>query len=281
MILLIKNNNIQYSKDRKDKNMKVVILAGGLGTRISEESYLRPKPMIEIGEKPILWHIMKIYSFYGYNDFIICAGYKQNIIKEWFADYYLHNSDITFDFRDGNNNMVVHNNISEPWKVTIIDTGLNTLTGGRLKRIEKYIGNETFLMTYGDGVADVNINELIKSHDKKNSLCTLTVVQPEGRFGILDLDNNQVLSFREKSKEDMGWINAGFMIIEPEVFNYIKSDNTIFEKEPLETLAKERKLTCYKHKGFWQCMDTMRDKENLEKLWKENRVPWKIWERED
>ncbi len=261
--------------------MKVVILAGGLGTRISEESYLRPKPMIEIGEKPILWHIMKIYSFYGYNDFIICAGYKQNIIKEWFADYYLHNSDITFDFRDGNNNMVVHNNISEPWKVTIIDTGLNTLTGGRLKRIEKYIGNETFLMTYGDGVADVNINELIKSHDKKNSLCTLTVVQPEGRFGILDLDNNQVLSFREKSKEDMGWINAGFMIIEPEVFNYIKSDNTIFEKEPLETLAKERKLTCYKHKGFWQCMDTMRDKENLEKLWKENRVPWKIWERED
>lgn len=259
--------------------MKVVILAGGLGTRISEESYLRPKPMIEIGEKPILWHIMKIYSFYGYNDFIICAGYKQNIIKEWFANYYLHNSDITFDFRNGNNNMMVHNNISEPWKVTIIDTGFNTLTGGRLKRIEKYIGNETFLMTYGDGVSDVNINQLIKSHDKQNSLCTLTVVQPEGRFGILDLDNNQVLSFREKSKEDMGWINAGFMVIEPEIFNYIKDDNTVFEKEPLETLAKEKKLTCYKHKGFWQCMDTMRDKENLEKLWKENMAPWKIWER--
>lgn len=242
--------------------MKVIILAGGLGTRISEESHLRPKPMIEIGEKPILWHIMKLYSYYGYNEFIICAGYKQNFIKQYFADYYLYNSDITFDFRTGNNDMVVHNNVSEPWKVTIVDTGLNTMTGGRIKRVRDYIGNETFLMTYGDGVSDVNIDKLVEFHQKQGSLCTLTAVQPEGRFGILDLNENKIISFREKNKADMGWINTGFMVIEPKVFDYIKEDATVFEREPLERLADEGEINCYKHYGFWQCMDTMRDKEN-------------------
>lgn len=257
--------------------MKVIILAGGLGTRISEESYLRPKPMIEIGEKPILWHIMKLYSYYGYNEFIICAGYKQNFIKQYFADYYLYNSDITFDFRTGNNDMVVHNNVSEPWKVTIVDTGLNTMTGGRIKRVRDYIGNETFLMTYGDGVSDVNIDKLVEFHQKQGSLCTLTAVQPEGRFGILDLNENKIISFREKNKADMGWINTGFMVIEPKVFDYIKEDATVFEREPLERLADEGEINCYKHYGFWQCMDTMRDKEKLEMLWQKNMAPWKIW----
>lgn len=257
--------------------MKVIILAGGLGTRISKESHLRPKPMIEIGEKPILWHIMKLYSYYGYNEFIICAGYKQNFIKQYFADYYLYNSDITFDFRTGNNDMVVHNNVSEPWKVTIVDTGLNTMTGGRIKRVRDYIGNETFLMTYGDGVSDVNIDKLVEFHQKQGSLCTLTAVQPEGRFGILDLNENKIISFREKNKADMGWINTGFMVIEPKVFDYIKEDATVFEREPLERLADEGEINCYKHYGFWQCMDTMRDKEKLEMLWQKNMAPWKIW----
>ena len=257
--------------------MKVIILAGGLGTRISEESHLRPKPMIEIGEKPILWHIMKLYSYYGYNEFIICAGYKQNFIKQYFADYYLYNSDITFDFRTGNNDMVVHNNVSEPWKVTIVDTGLNTMTGGRIKRVRDYIGNETFLMTYGDGVSDVNIDKLVEFHQKQGSLCTLTAVQPEGRFGILDLNENKIISFREKNKADMGWINTGFMVIEPKVFDYIKEDATVFERDPLERLADEGEINCYKHYGFWQCMDTMRDKEKLEMLWQKNMAPWKIW----
>lgn len=257
--------------------MKVIILAGGLGTRISEESHLRPKPMIEIGEKPILWHIMKLYSYYGYNEFIICAGYKQNFIKQYFADYYLYNSDITFDFRTGNNDMVVHNNVSEPWKVTIVDTGLNTMTGGRIKRVRDYIGNETFLMTYGDGVSDVNIDKLVEFHQKQGSLCTLTAVQPEGRFGILDLNENKIISFREKNKADMGWINTGFMVIEPKVFDYIKEDATVFEREPLERLADEGEINCYKHYGFWQCMDTMRDKEKFEMLWQKNMAPWKIW----
>ncbi len=257
--------------------MKVIILAGGLGTRILEESHLRPKPMIEIGEKPILWHIMKLYSYYGYNEFIICAGYKQNFIKQYFADYYLYNSDITFDFRTGNNDMVVHNNVSEPWKVTIVDTGLNTMTGGRIKRVRDYIGNETFLMTYGDGVSDVNIDKLVEFHQKQGSLCTLTAVQPEGRFGILDLNENKIISFREKNKADMGWINTGFMVIEPKVFDYIKEDATVFEREPLERLADEGEINCYKHYGFWQCMDTMRDKEKLEMLWQKNMAPWKIW----
>ena len=257
--------------------MKVVILAGGYGTRISEESHLRPKPMIEIGEKPILWHIMKLYSYYGYNEFIICAGYKQHMIKQWFADYYLHNSDITFDFRSGSNDMIVHNNVSEPWKVTIIDTGLNTMTGGRLKRIKDYIGSESFLMTYGDGVSDVNIQKVVEFHHNQNSLCTLTAVQPEGRFGVLDLNGNKIQSFREKIKDDMGWINAGFMVIEPEVLNYIEDDFVTFEKEPLEKLAAEQMLFCYRHAGFWQCMDTMRDKEKLETLWQNNEAPWKVW----
>lgn len=256
--------------------MKVVLLAGGFGTRISEESYLKPKPMIEIGEKPILWHIMKVYSHYGFNEFIVCAGYKQNVIKEWFANYYLHTSDITFDFtRD--NHMTVHNNISEPWKVTIVDTGLNTMTGGRVKRIQNYIGNDTFMLTYGDGVSDVDVKKILDFHRKKGQIGTLTAVQPEGRFGVLDIENDNVQSFREKSKADSGWINAGFMVLEPEIFKYIEGDNTVFEKTPLETLAKEGELNVYKHKGFWQCMDTMKDKEKLETLWAENRAPWKVW----
>lgn len=257
--------------------MKVVILAGGYGTRISEESHLRPKPMIEIGSKPILWHIMKLFSYYGYNEFIICAGYKQHVIKEWFSNYFLHNSDLTFDFTKSNN-IIVHNNESEPWKVTVVDTGLNTLTGGRIKRIKNYVGNEPFFMTYGDGVADVDINELFHFHKAEGGLATLTAVQPDGRFGIIDIRGNKVVSFREKNKEDMGWINGGFMVLEPEVFDYIEGDATTFEKYPLEKLAKEDNLNCYKHYGFWQCMDTMRDKEKLEKLWADNTAPWKIWD---
>lgn len=257
--------------------MKVVILAGGFGSRISEESHLRPKPMIEIGEKPILWHIMKLYSYYGYNEFIICAGYKQHIIKEWFANYYLHNSDITFDFQNGSNDMIVHNNVSEPWKVTIIDTGLNTMTGGRIKRVKEYIGDKTFLMTYGDGVSNVDINKLVKFHKSINGLCTLTGVQPEGRFGILDLEGDKISSFKEKKKDDKGWINTGFMVIEPQIFDYIMDDTIMFEKEPLEKLANEGNLNCYKHMGFWQCMDTMRDKEKLEMLWQKGIAPWKVW----
>lgn len=257
--------------------MKAVILAGGFGTRISEESHLRPKPMIEIGEKPILWHVMKLYSYYGINEFIICAGYKQHMIKEWFADYYLHNSDVTFDFSKGNNDLLIHNSISEPWKVTIIDTGFNTMTGGRIKRIEKYVNKERFLMTYGDGVSDVNIKELIQFHENNHQMCTLTAVQPEGRFGVLDIEGNQVKAFREKNKEDMGWINGGFMVIEPDIFQYIEGDDSVFETTVLDQVSKEGKLNCYKHYGFWQCMDTMRDKEKLENLWNSNQAPWKVW----
>lgn len=258
--------------------MKVVILAGGFGTRISEESHLRPKPMIEIGDKPILWHIMKSYSYYGYNDFIICLGYKGYIIKEFFADYYLHTSDVTFDFAN-DNKMTIHNNASEPWKVTLVDTGLHTMTGGRIKRIQKYIGNERFMLTYGDGVSNVNIKDVEKYHDKSGKYLTMTAIQPGGRFGVLDINDktNDIREFVEKSKEDGGWINAGFMIVEPQVFNYIEDDNTIFEKQPLERLAKEGKLIAYKHNGFWQCMDTQRDKGLLEKLWMENKAPWKKW----
>ena len=257
--------------------MKVVLLAGGLGTRISEESHLKPKPMIEIGEKPILWHIMKLFSYYGYNEFIICAGYKQHVIKEWFADYFLHTSDVTFDFTKGTNEMIVHNHVAEPWKVTIIDTGLYTMTGGRIKRIKEYIGNESFFMTYGDGVSNVDINQLLKFHKEQGALCTLTAIQPEPRFGILDITENHVDAFREKEQADMGWVNAGFMVIEPEVFEYIAGDEIMFEREPLEQLAKEKKLTCYKHNGFWQCMDTLRDKQKLEDLWERNVAPWKVW----
>lgn len=258
--------------------MKVVILAGGFGTRISEESHLKPKPMIEIGGNPILWHIMKSYSYYGYNDFIICLGYKGYAIKEFFADYYLHTSDVTFDFAN-KNKMTIHNNVSEPWKVTLVDTGLNTMTGGRIKRIQKYVGNERFMLTYGDGVSDVNMNEIEAYHNNSGKYLTMTAIQPGGRFGVLDINDetNNIKEFVEKSKEDGGWINAGFMVVEPEVFNYIEDDSTVFEKEPLEKLAKEGNLMAYKHNGFWQCMDTQRDKGFLERLWRENRAPWKTW----
>lgn len=258
--------------------MKVVILAGGLGTRISEESHLKPKPMIEVGDAPILWHIMKYYSSYGFNEFIICCGYKGYVIKEYFADYYLHRSDITFDFSD-NNKMIVHNNVAEPWKVTVIDTGLNTMTGGRLKRIQKYVGNETCMMTYGDGVSDVNLDALLKFHREHGKAATLTAIQPGGRFGVLDIDDSQtVRQFSEKAKEDGGWINAGFMVLEPEAFSYIEGDQTYFEKEPLENMALDGKLAAYRHEGFWKCMDTMRDKGMLDELWNSGNAPWKRWE---
>jgi len=257
--------------------MKVVILAGGFGTRISEESYLKPKPMIEIGERPILWHIMKYYSEFGFNEFVICLGYKAHMIKEFFADYYLHMSDITFDFTN-ENKMVVHNNFAEPWKVTLVDTGLHTMTGGRLKRIRDYVGEETFLMTYGDGVSDVNLHALVDFHKKHGRIATMTAIHPTGRFGVLDIQmDNIVAAFREKADEDVGMINGGFMVLEPSVFDYIDGDHTIFEKEPLETLANRGELVAYKHDGFWQCMDTQRDKNQLEKLLRDGEAPWKIW----
>jgi len=258
--------------------MKIVILAGGFGTRISEESHLKPKPMIEIGDAPILWHIMKYYSCFGFNDFIICCGYKGYVIKEYFADYYLHRSDITFDFSNGNE-MIIHNNVAEPWRVTVVDTGLYTQTGGRIKRIKKYIGDETFMMTYGDGVSNIDIHKLVKQHKSTNNIVTLSAIQPGGRFGVLDIDENdrKVIGFREKATEDAGWINAGFMVLEPAVFNYIKEDKTIFEREPLESLSAEEKLGVYKHYGFWQCMDTQRDKYHLESIWEKNMAPWKVW----
>lgn len=257
--------------------MKVVILAGGLGTRISEESHLKPKPMIEIGDSPILWHILKYYSSYGFNEFIICCGYKGYFIKEYFADYYLHRSDITFDFSD-NNNMIIHNNVAEPWKVTVVDTGLETQTGGRIKMIEKYVNNETFMLTYGDGVSDVDLSKLYEFHKEHGKIATITATQPGGRFGVLDIDANQrIKQFSEKTKEDGGWINGGFMVLEPEVFKYIDNDMTVFEKEPLENLAMSNQLMAYKHTGFWKCMDTMRDKETLEYLYKTKQAPWIRW----
>lgn len=258
--------------------MKVVLLAGGFGTRISEESHLKPKPMIEIGGQPILWHIMKEYSSYGFNEFVICAGYKQQVIKEYFANYYLHRSDITFDFT-AQNEMVVHNNVAEPWKVSIVDTGLNTMTGGRIKRVRDYIGNDTFMLTYGDGVCDINIKELYDFHKKSGKLATMTAIQPGGRFGTLDIDeSNTIERFSEKRKEDGGWINGGYMVIEPQVIDYIDGDQTVFEREPLERLAAEGQLQAYKHDGFWQCMDMLRDKNLLEELLEQNKAPWKIWE---
>lgn len=258
--------------------MKTVILAGGYGTRISEESHLRPKPMIEIGGKPMLWHIMKHYSSFGYNDFIICCGYKQYIIKEFFADYFLHMSDVTFDFT-AENKMIVHNNTTEPWKVTLIDTGINTMTGGRVKRVRDYIGDEPFMLTYGDGVSDVDINALIEFHKAHGRIATLTAIQPGGRFGRLDIDNDECIkSFEEKSKDDGGWINGGFMVLNPEILDYIAGDETVLERYPLETIAAEGQLNAYRHDGFWQCMDTLRDKELLEKLWESGQAPWKTWE---
>ena len=257
--------------------MKVVILAGGLGTRISEESHLRPKPMIEIGDQPILWHIMKYYSHFGFNDFIVCCGYKGHVIKEYFADYYLHRSDVTFDF-SAENRMTVHQNVAEPWRVTLVDTGMNTQTGGRIKRVQKYIGDEAFMLTYGDGVSDVDLGALLEQHRNSGKTVTLTGIQPGGRFGVLDLKGHTVTGFREKAKEDGGWINGGFMVVEPEVFNYIGGrEDCIFEREPLERLAQEGRLGVYKHTGFWQCMDTQRDKGKLEELWRSGSAPWKSW----
>jgi glucose-1-phosphate cytidylyltransferase len=259
--------------------MKTVILAGGFGTRISEESYLKPKPMIEIGEMPILWHIMKLYSFYGYNDFVICAGYKQHVVKEWFADYYLNNCDVTFDF-SSNNKLTIHNSVSEPWKVTVVDTGLNTMTGGRVKRIQKYIGDEPFLLTYGDGVSNVDISALVNYHRKKDSVLTITSVGAGQKFGVLDLDgNNMVKAFREKNDNDGSMINAGFMVCEPTLFDYLHDDQTVLEREPFETLASQGKLDAYRHQGFWHCMDTKRDKDQLEEMWASGNAPWKVWDR--
>ena len=257
--------------------MKVVILAGGLGTRISEESHLKPKPMIEIGERPILWHIMKTYSYYGFNDFIICLGYKGYSIKEYFAHYFIHESDITFDFRN-ENERIIHQHSAEPWRVTLVNTGIETMTGGRVKRIQPYVGNETFMLTYGDGVADVNIKELVAYHKTHGKLATVTSTQPSGRFGALNLTgNNLVHGFQEKPKGDGAWINAGFFVMEPEVFDYIADDRTVLEKEPLENLASGEELVAYKHNGFWQPMDTLRDKNHLEELWKSGKAPWKVW----
>lgn len=257
--------------------MKVVILAGGLGTRISEESYLKPKPMVEIGGRPILWHIMKGYSSYGFNDFVICCGYKQHIIKQWFADYYLYNSDVTFDFAQ-NGKMIVHNNVSEPWKVTLVDTGVYTMTGGRIKRIRQFIGNETFMMTYGDGVSSINVKDLVTFHKQHNKMVTITAVSAGQRFGVLDIaPNGAVISFREKSSTDVSRINAGYMVLEPQIFDYIDGDQSIFEREPLERVASEGQLMAYYFNGFWQCMDTKREMDKLNELWNNGQAPWKVW----
>ena len=258
--------------------MKAVILAGGFGTRFSEETSFKPKPMIEIGGMPILWHIMKIYSEAGIKEFVICAGYKQHIIKEWFSNYFLHTSDITFDFTQ-KDKIIVHDKKGEDWKVTVVDTGLNTMTGGRLKRVGKYLGDEPFCMTYGDGVSDVDIHVLIDFHRKHGKLGTMTAVRPGSKFGVVELgDGDEVKTFREKSTVDSGWINAGFMVLEPKVLDLIKGDETVFEDSPLETLSAKGQLMCFRHEGFWQCMDTLRDKERLESLWKEGHAPWKKWE---
>lgn len=259
--------------------MKVVILAGGLGTRISEESQFKPKPMIEIGGKPILWHIMKEYAYYGFTEFIICAGYKQHVIKEWFADYFLHNSDITFDFTSGKNDMIIHDQHCEPWKVTVVDTGLYTMTGGRIKRVQRYIGNEPFLMTYGDGVCDVNIRDLVEFHQSHGKIATLTAVMMEPEKGILDISyDNTVRAFREKSRSDGSPINAGYMVLQPEIFDYIEGDHTVFERAPLERLAADGELMSYMHKGYWQCMDTRREKEILDAHLERGTAPWKKWQ---
>ena len=258
--------------------MKVVLLAGGLGTRISEQSHLKPKPMIEIGEKPILWHIMKYYSQFGFHDFVICLGYKQYVVKEFFADYFLHTSDVTFDL--ANNSMEVHNNYSEPWKVTLVDTGLNTMTGGRVKRIQPYIGDEPFMLTYGDGVCDVDLNELLKFHEGHGKTATMTTVNIAQLKGVLDIDEGDVVrSFREKDETDASLINGGFMILNPEIFSYLEDDSTVLEREPLQRLASEGQLMSFHHTGFWQCMDTQREMKKLEDLWQSGKAPWKIWEK--
>ena len=258
--------------------MKVVILAGGLGTRISEESVYKPKPMIEIGEKPIMWHIMKYYSAFGFHEFIICCGYKQHVIKEWFADYYLHNSDVTFDL--ANNSMEVHNNYSEPWKVTLVDTGLYTMTGGRIRRIRPYVGDEPFMMTYGDGVCNVDLNALKAFHESHGKIATITTVNVAQLKGVLDIDkDNTVTSFREKDEKDNSLINGGFMVLNPGIFDYLDGDDTIFEREPMQSLAAEGELKSFYHDGFWQCMDTQREMKKLEELWQSGEAPWKIWDK--
>jgi len=254
--------------------MKTVILAGGFGTRISEESHLKPKPMIEIGGNPILWHILKMYSAHGIKDFIICCGYKGYLIKEYFANYFLHMSDVTFDM--SSNQMEVHQKSAEAWKVTLIDTGMDTMTGGRIKRIQNHI-DDTFCLTYGDGLSNVDINSLISFHKEKKSLATLTAIHPPERFGVLELSEEYVTEFHEKHRGQSSWINGGFFVFEPEIFDYINDDTTILERAPLETLAKEKKLTAFKHNGFWHSMDTLRDKNNLENLWNSKKAPWKIW----
>lgn len=257
--------------------MKVVILAGGFGTRISEESIVKPKPMVEICGMPILWHIMKYYSSFGFNDFIICCGYKQYVIKEWFADYYLHTSDVTFDFTS-ENKMTVHSTHTEPWKVTLVDTGLNTMTGGRIKRVQKYIGDEPFMLTYGDGVSDVDLNALIDFHNSNGKIATMTAVNVGQQFGCLEMgEDGTVSKFREKSDRDGAVINAGYMVLEPKIFDYIEGDGTVFEKDPLENLAREGQLDAYVHGGFWKCMDTKRDKERLEYLINAGQAPWIVW----
>lgn len=256
--------------------MKVVILAGGLGSRLSEETDIRPKPMVEIGGKPILWHIMKIYSHYGYNEFIICLGYKGFFIKEYFANYFLHQSDLTIDLSD--NSREIHSNASENWKITLVDTGLTTMTGGRIKNVQKYIGNESFLFTYGDGLADVNISDLVAKHKESGKKCTVTGVRPQGRFGLMKVGiKNEVLNFAEKKDEDNSLINGGFFVCEPSIFNYIKDDATIWEKEPLENLAIESSLNLYLHTGFWKPMDSLKDKIDLNEMWNSSKAEWKIW----
>lgn len=256
--------------------MKAVILAGGLGTRLSEETGLKPKPMLEIGGRPILWHILKIYSSHGINDFVICAGYKGYVIKEYFANYFLHMSDVTFDMKD--NEMIVHRKHAEPWRVTIIDTGSETMTGGRIRRVRDYVGDETFCCTYGDGVGDVDITKLIETHRAAGREATLTGVQPPGRFGALHIEEDAILAFQEKPEGDGGWINGGFFVLEPSVFDRVEGDSTIWEREPLEGLAADKQLSIYFHDGFWQPMDTLRDRQQLEIMWESGKAPWKSWE---
>ncbi|MFN4087187.1 MAG: glucose-1-phosphate cytidylyltransferase [Spirosomataceae bacterium] len=256
--------------------MKVVLLAGGLGTRLSEETTLKPKPMVEIGGMPILWHIMKTYSAHGFNEFVICLGYKGYVIKEYFANYFLHKSDVTIDLCY--NQIVTHDTQAEPWKITLVDTGLNSMTGGRVKRIQKHIGDSPFLLTYGDGVGNINVKELVEFHQNSGKLCTVTAVQPSGRFGALNIENEtNVTSFMEKPKGDGAWINGGFLVCQPEVFNYIKGDDTIFEKDPMEKLAADGQMVAFKHTGYWKPMDTLRDKQELESEWNSGKAPWKVW----
>jgi glucose-1-phosphate cytidylyltransferase len=255
--------------------MKAVILAGGLGTRISEETHLKPKPMIEIGGMPLLWHIMKTYSFHGINDFVICCGYKGYVIKEYFANYFLHMSDVTFDMKQ--NTMDVHKKSAEPWKVTLVDTGLDTMTGGRLKRVQEYVENETFCFTYGDGLSDISVKNLIDHHNKQKTLSTVTAVQPPGRFGALNIEKNKIISFEEKPSGDGSWINGGYFVLEPGIFDYVENDQTVWELQPLETLAKDSQLSVHKHKGYWNAVDTLRDKNHMQDLWNSKQAPWKVW----